>query len=163
MKIGLVSDTHNHFDPALNQFFADRDEIWHAGDLGSWDIALKLQNICPQLIGVYGNIDGPDVRKHWPERQVFYRQGLCIAMIHIGGYPKRYAKGINTWLKELKPQIFITGHSHILKILPDTEIPLLHLNPGAFGLEGWHQRKTCLRFELKEGKIENMEVLDKAK
>ena len=121
MKIGLLSDTHGHYDPALEAFLSPCEEIWHAGDFGTDQVAKQLEALAP-LRGVYGNIDGPSLRRRFPEKLSFDCQGLKVAMIHIGGYPGRYPKHIEAWLKAVKPGLFICGHSHILKIIPDEKL-----------------------------------------
>ncbi len=160
MKIGLISDTHNFLDPQVADYFSDRDEIWHAGDFGNIEIASDLQKLAP-VIGVYGNIDGEDIRKRYPLHQRFTKEGVDIWMTHIGGIPGRYCIPIRDELKKNPPDIFICGHSHILKIARDQSLQkMLYVNPGAAGRQGFHVERTIVRFELNEGKIEKMEVIN---
>ena len=163
MKIGLISDTHNYLDPQVAEYFSDRDEIWHAGDFGNITIASELQKLAP-VIGVYGNIDGEDIRKRYPLHQRFTKEGVNIWMTHIGGIPGRYCIPIRDEMKKNPPDIFICGHSHILKIARDQSLEkMLYINPGAAGRQGFHVERTIVRFELNEGKIENMEVINLGK
>ena len=129
MKILLLSDTHSYIDDAILQHAQWADEVWHAGDFGSITVAEKLQNIKP-LRGVYGNIDGTEIRSLFPEKQLFECEGMQVLMTHIGGYPSHYQKGIPELLEREKPQLFICGHSHILKVIYDKKYQLLHLNPS---------------------------------
>jgi putative phosphoesterase len=157
IKIGLLSDTHSHLSDDILPFFADCQEIWHAGDIGSEEIADKLEAYKP-LRAVYGNIDGRALRLRYPEFLRFTVEGLDVLMTHIGGYPGKYPKKIKELLMQNPPNLFICGHSHILKIMPDAALNLLHINPGACGIEGWHKVKTALRFDVEAGKIKNLEL-----
>ncbi len=158
-KIGLIADTHNYFDPQIETYFSDCDEIWHAGDFGSIEIVEKLRNIAP-LTGVYGNIDGEDIRSEFGLHERFICENLDIWMTHIGGHPGRYALPIRKDLEERPPDIFICGHSHILKIVRDPLNPeMLHMNPGAAGRHGFHEWRTLVRFELDSGNIRHVEVI----
>ncbi|MFC2090276.1 metallophosphoesterase family protein [Bacteroidota bacterium] len=159
MKIGILSDTHGYLDPKLIDFFNDCDEIWHAGDIGDAKVCAELSKHKP-LISVYGNIDGTEIRSQFPEIEERTREGLRIMMIHIGGYPGRYDRRIRERLKANPPDIFISGHSHILKVIPDKELDLLHINPGAAGYHGLHQVRTAVRFEIKNSHIQNLEVIE---
>ncbi|WP_448520478.1 metallophosphoesterase family protein [Rhodoflexus sp.] len=147
IRIGLISDTHGYLDPRVSDFFMGCDEIWHAGDIGSLEVAAQLAAIKP-LRAVYGNIDNREICQTYPEHQLFECGNLKIWMTHIGGYPPRYTAAIKKQLDSIRPDIFICGHSHILKIIPDTTRNLLHLNPGAAGHEGFHQMRTLLRFAV---------------
>ncbi|WP_020526759.1 metallophosphoesterase family protein [Flexithrix dorotheae] len=162
MKIGLLSDTHSFLDPRIYDYFKDCDEIWHAGDIGSIELLDELEKFKP-LKAVYGNIDGKEIRTEAPEEQIFECAGMKIWMIHIGGYPPKYTRMIKEKLTEYKPDIFICGHSHILKIIFDKERKVLHINPGAAGNHGFHQIKTMVRFEINQGKVENLEVIELGK
>lgn len=162
LKIGLLADTHSHLDAALLQQFSHCDEIWHAGDFGTLTIAETLAQLAP-LRGVYGNIDPPELRHRYPEDLHFDVAGLSVFMTHIGGYPGRYTGRVKKILATKRPKLFICGHSHILKVVPDAELGLLHLNPGAAGHEGFHLQRTLLRFTLEDGKIANMEVVELGK
>ena len=160
MRIGLISDTHNHFDPRIASYFAACDEIWHAGDVGSFQIIEALERIAPVKC-VFGNIDGPDIRGKFPERLQFNCEGLEVYMIHIGGKPPKYASGVLSELKKHRPKLFICGHSHILKIMPDHNLDkMLYLNPGAAGNHGFHKMKTIVRFEINRESIKNLEVIE---
>lgn len=160
MKIGLISDTHNYLDPAVAQYFGQVDEIWHAGDFGSYEIAEELSNIAP-VIGVYGNIDGQDIRKEYPLHQRFIRNGMSIWMTHIGGVPGRYCIPVRGELVENPPDIFVCGHSHVLKIARDHEHQnMIYLNPGAAGKQGFQTVRTLLRFSITDGSIRDMEVIE---
>ncbi|PLX05545.1 MAG: YfcE family phosphodiesterase, partial [Marinilabiliales bacterium] len=130
-RIGLLSDTHSYLHPKIFSFFKDCDEIWHAGDIGNIETADQLKSFKP-LRAVYGNIDGGHLRL-LPETEIFFCEDVKVMMTHIGGYPGRYAKGISQKIKEENPKLFISGHSHILKIINDYRYNLLHINPGAAG------------------------------
>jgi putative phosphoesterase len=161
-KIGLISDTHGYLDEKVFQHFKDVDEIWHGGDFGNAAISDALKAFKP-LRGVYGNIDGYDISSEFPEELIFMCENVKVFMKHIGGYPGRYAPGVkNTIIKE-KPQLFISGHSHILKIMYDSALQCLHINPGAAGLQGWHKIKTLVRFVIDGKEIKNCEVIEMGK
>jgi putative phosphoesterase len=157
--IGLLSDTHGYLDDAVFTHFADCDEIWHAGDVGTIAQADTLAAFKP-LRGVYGNIDGQDVRIVYPEHQFFEVEGVNVWMTHIGGYPGRYPAKIKETLLHFKPDLFICGHSHILKVMYDQKFKLLHLNPGAAGKHGWHKVRTLLKFTISDKKIANLVVIE---
>lgn len=160
MKIGLISDTHSYIDDTILNYLSTCDEVWHAGDFGNEKVLHEISQIKP-LRGVYGNIDGTGIRKFFPEKLYFKVEGLRVFMIHIGGYPGRYAKGIKELLIQHPPDIFISGHSHILKVMRDQKLNnMLHLNPGAAGHEGFHQMRTMLRFNIENGKVSQMEVIE---
>lgn len=158
-KIGLISDTHSFLHPRVKHHFSNCDEIWHAGDIGNLSLADELATFKP-LRAVYGNIDGTEVRKVYPEHLRFTLEGVDVWMTHIGGYPKRYDLRVREEIKKNPPKLFICGHSHILKAMPDPQLNLLHLNPGAAGKVGFHQVLTLMRFELEAGKIQNLEVIE---
>lgn len=159
MKILLLSDTHNYIDNQILSYVKDADEVWHAGDIGTISVIQEIEKIKP-VKAVFGNIDGNDIRSNFPENQLFTCEGMLVFMTHIGGYPNNYAFGILNRLKEVKPHIFICGHSHILKIIYDKKLELLHLNPGAVGKYGFHKVRTMLRFEIIDTKIQNMEIIE---
>jgi len=159
LKIGLLSDTHGYLDPAFYKYFDVCDEIWHAGDIGNTELADKLAKFKP-LRAVYGNIDGGDLRKMYSEDLDFTCEGARVFMSHIGGKPPNYNKRIRPILSKIKPDIFICGHSHILRVIYDKENALLYLNPGALGRQGFHKVKTALRFDIQEGRAHNMEVIE---
>lgn len=158
-RIGLISDTHNFLDEAVFKHFEQCDEIWHGGDFGTVEIATRLKDFKP-LIGVYGNIDGYDVRSIYPEKMTWKCEDVNIYMIHIGGYPNRYAPGIKQELINNQSKLFISGHSHILKVIYDDKINCLHMNPGAAGKQGWHKVRTLLRFTIDGQDIRECEVIE---
>lgn len=158
-KIGLISDTHGYLDPKVFKYFDQVDEIWHAGDVGDFNVVEKLQSFKP-LKGVFGNIDGSKVRSVFPENLRFSEQGVDVWITHIGGYPDKYNPRVKPEIYNYPPMLFIAGHSHILKVMFDKKLGLLHLNPGAAGKSGFHQTKTIMRFELTEGKVKNLEVIE---
>jgi uncharacterized protein len=163
LKIGLISDTHHYLDPQVADYFAGVDEIWHAGDFGSIEIASILEGIAP-LTGVYGNIDGQDIRNVYPLHQRFTREGVDVWMTHIGGNPGRYALPIKKDLEDNPPDLFICGHTHILKIAKDREKEdMIYMNPGAAGVHGFHEFRTVVRFGLENGKIQEVEVINLGK
>ena len=158
-KILLLSDTHGHLDQKILKYIDGADEVWHAGDIGTTAVADGISKTKP-LRGVYGNIDGHELRSQFPENQIFSCQGVKVLMTHIGGYPGRYNPRVKKLIQEEKPQLYVCGHSHILKVIPDRKNNLLHMNPGACGIQGFHKVRTLLRFELNQGKIENLEAIE---
>ncbi len=158
-KIGLISDTHSFIHPKLYEFFKDVDEIWHAGDIGDIETADKLVNF-KVFRAVYGNIDNADLRKEYPKTQIFNCEDLKVYITHIGGYPKRYEASVLKQLKKEKPGLFISGHSHILKVINDPDLNLLHINPGAAGKHGFHKVSTMLRFSVDGKRIKDLEILE---
>jgi putative phosphoesterase len=158
-KIGLLSDTHGYLDDAVFKYFDDRDEIWHAGDFGNIALADQLAAFKP-LKGVYGNIDGNDIRTVYPEHLKFNCEKVKVWMTHIGGYPDRYSPSVKKEIYTKPPQLFISGHSHILKVIYDKKIQCLHINPGAAGKQGWHKTRTLVKFCISEEKIHTLEVVE---
>ena len=158
-KIGLLSDTHSYWDDKFRIHFADCDEIWHAGDIGSLEVAQQFEAFKP-FRAVYGNIDGQDLRQAYPEVNRFTLEGVDVLITHIGGYPGRYDNRIKSTLFANPPKLFISGHSHILKVMFDKKIESLHMNPGAAGIYGFHQVRTLLRFVLDAGDIRDLEVIE---
>ncbi len=158
-RIALLSDTHNFLDPKIFKYFDGCDQIWHAGDIGTIAITDELSKIKP-VIAVYGNIDGQDVRKVHPLNQQFICENVNVYITHIGGYPTRYSDQALQEIKYNKPQLFICGHSHILKVMYDDKNNLLHINPGAAGNHGFHSVKTLVRFTIDKDKIKNLEVIE---
>ncbi len=156
-RIGLLSDTHNCFDETLRHFFRDVDEIWHAGDIGSLALADQIAAFKP-LRAVWGNIDGAECRRAYTRDLLFECEGMKVLMTHIGGYPRRYQAEALANIRTSRPNIFIAGHSHILKIINDPQYNLLHLNPGAAGNYGIHKVRTALRFRIENGQIFDMEL-----
>lgn len=159
IRIGLISDTHGYLDPSALRHFDECDEIWHAGDFGSMGVAEELQNFKP-LRGVYGNIDGTDIRAAFPETLIFDCEKVKVLMTHIGGYPGRYHSAVKKQLELHRPQLFISGHSHILKIQFDEKLQCLHINPGAAGRQGWHKVRTIVLFDIEETLIKNCRVIE---
>lgn len=165
-RIGLLSDTHNFLDDTIPEHFKYCNEIWHAGDFGSIAIAEKMINYprangeTPLLRGVYGNIDGADIRSLYPEIIRFKCEKVAVMMKHIGGYPPNYNPSIKKELKSNPPQLFISGHSHILKIMFDKDLQCLHINPGAAGRQGWQKVRTIVRFAIDGKEIKDCEVIE---
>jgi putative phosphoesterase len=163
MKIGLLSDTHDYLDEQILRLLGDRDEIWHAGDFGTAKVAEQLSQVAP-LRGVYGNIDGQDIRQVYPKVLRFDANGLDVMMTHIGGYPGKYHPDVRQEILANPPQLYITGHSHILKIMPDKSLKnLLHINPGAAGKHGFHKIRTMVHFAIEDGKVRDLQVLELGK
>lgn len=161
-KILLLSDTHSYIDDRILDYAQDADEIWHAGDFGSQEVIDRLSQIKP-LKGVFGNIDGTEIRNQFPEVLRFYCEGVEVLIKHIGGYPKKYDVSIKEEIKENPPRLFISGHSHILKAMYDKDLGLLHLNPGACGNVGWHKVRTMMRFVIDNEEIKDLEVIELGK
>ena len=159
MRILLLSDTHSYLDPRILEHAAQADEVWHAGDIGDLSVTDALQEVAV-LRGVYGNIDNALIRKCFPLNQRFSVEGLEVWMTHIGGYPGYYAPAVRAEIKLNPPGLFICGHSHILKAMPDPKLGLLHLNPGAAGFHGFHQVRTLMRFRVEAGKVRDLEVIE---
>jgi putative phosphoesterase len=158
-RIGLISDTHNCFDAALRDFLKDVDEIWHAGDIGSIELADEIAAFKP-LRAVYGNIDGGATRYAYSDFLHFKVEDVSVLITHIGGYPGRYDASARTLIDTHKPDIFVCGHSHILKVMRDPKRNMLVINPGAAGVQGFHVLRTALRFRIENGKISDMEVFE---
>ena len=158
-SILLLSDTHGYLDPKIEKYMLQADEIWHAGDIGSVELADQI-SAQKQLRAVYGNIDDAKLRRMFPLNQVFECEGLKVYMTHIGGYPGKYPERIRKMIESDKPGLFICGHSHILKVMYDKHYQLVHMNPGAAGKHGFHQKKTLIRFSIAEGKIISPEVIE---
>lgn len=161
-KIGLLSDTHGFYDPRIAEYFSECDEIWHAGDIGDADVLNMLNRIAP-VVAVFGNIDGSNIRARFPMHQRLVREGLDIWMTHIGGYPGNYDAKVKPGIYENPPGLFISGHSHILKVIPDKKNSLLHINPGSAGRYGFHQVRTLVRFEISDGSIGGLDVIELGK
>jgi putative phosphoesterase len=159
MKIGLISDTHGYIDERILHHLQGCDEIWHAGDIGALEVTNELKKIAP-LRAVWGNIDGREIRQEFPEQQWFNCEGKKIWMTHIGGAPPRYNPAIRPLLKSEKPDIFICGHSHILRVMNDPTFGVLYLNPGAAGKHGFHKMRTMLRFSIESGAVKDMQVIE---
>ena len=161
-RIGLISDTHDYLDENIFKHFEQCDEIWHAGDFGTVIIAERLKAFKP-LRGVYGNIDGNDIRSIYPEKLRWKCEEVEIFMTHIGGYPPNYNPPIKKALSVNPPQLFICGHSHILKIIYDDKLQCLHMNPGAAGNYGWHKIRTIIRFVIDGKDMKDCEVIELGK
>lgn len=160
MYIGLISDTHGVFDDEFRNFLEPVDELWHAGDWGGDDAFVKKITDFKPVVGVYGNCDGSPVRYDYPRHQFFSREGMSVLMTHIGGYPGRYDLQARHLIESLRPQIFVCGHSHILKVMRDRHYDMLCMNPGAAGIMGWQQVRTALRFHIESGALSGMEVFE---
>ena len=158
-RIGLLSDTHTFVHPSVFNSFKDCDEIWHVGDIGNLGTAQKLEKFKP-FKAVFGNIDGQGLRQSYPETLIFKCEEVKVIMKHIGGYPGRYAKGVNALIEKEKPQLFISGHSHILKVIYDEKYQLLHINPGAAGKSGMHKVITLVRFVISGNQIKDLEIIE---
>ena len=158
-KILLLSDSHGYMGQEILKYVRQVDEVWHAGDIGSIDVTDAIQKIKP-LRAVYGNIDSDEIRTEFPRHQKFKLEDVTVWMTHIGGYPNRYSKFIRDVIMQDPPDLFISGHSHILKVMPDKKLNLLHMNPGAIGIHGFHKVRTMLRFEVSKGNIGNLEVIE---
>jgi len=161
-RVGLLSDTHNYLDPGILEHFKECDEIWHAGDIGTAAVTNELARLKP-LRAVYGNIDGADIRLSFPEHQRFMCEQVDVWITHIGGYPKKYDKRVRDEIRDNSPQLFICGHSHILKVIYDKDLKLLHVNPGAAGKYGFQKVRTVVRFSIDGKEIKNMEVIELGK
>ena len=161
-KIGLLSDTHGHWDDKFVKYLSDCDEIWHAGDIGDLKIMDQLKKIT-NTRGVYGNIDNHQIRSEFPLHQKFIIEKVSIWMTHIGGSPYRYVKSIRDEINEAPPHLFICGHSHICKVQMDKKLNMLYMNPGAAGLRGIHKIRTILRFKIDEQNIKDLEVIELGK
>jgi putative phosphoesterase len=158
-KIVLLSDTHSFVDAKILKYVRQADEVWHAGDIGAIAVADTLKKEKP-LRAVYGNIDDKTVRSEYPLDAKFTCEGVSVWMTHIGGYPNKYNQRIREEIRQNPPKLFISGHSHILKVQFDQKLNLLHMNPGAAGKHGFHKVRTLLRFELNNGEIKNLEVVE---
>lgn len=159
VHISLLSDTHGHMDERVLHHVKGSDEIWHAGDIGDLAVTDALGKIAP-CRAVFGNIDGQEIRQEWPEHLHFETGGATVWMTHIGGRPPKYAKGILPELTQRRPTLFVCGHSHILLVKKVERWGGLHLNPGAAGISGFHKVRTMLRFEIHEGTVSNMRVIE---
>ncbi len=165
-RIGLLSDTHSFLDESIFEHFKACDEIWHAGDFGSQDLIEQLRNGIKNfeqpvvLRGVYGNIDNPTIRAIYPENILFDCEEVRVMIQHIGGYPHRYAPGVKKTLSSHGVKLFISGHSHILKVMYDEALGCLHMNPGAAGKQGWHKVRTIIRFVIDKADIKDCEIIE---
>jgi uncharacterized protein len=163
-RIGIISDTHGYLDEAVFKHFENCDEIWHAGDFGNIELANQLTTASGKIVkGVYGNIDGQDIRVQFPEQLVFLCEEVKIMMRHIGGSPPKYNPETRKELALHKPQLFISGHSHILKVIYDDKLNCLHINPGAAGRQGWHKVRTIVRLVIDGNNMKDCEVIELGK
>ncbi len=159
IRIGCLSDTHGFLDDRFLDFFASCDAIWHAGDIGSENVALELGRLKP-FKAVHGNIDDQNIRNQFPAHQRFESNGIDIWITHIGGYPGKYDSAVKPVIFESPPKLFICGHSHILKVVNDRKLGLLHINPGAAGRSGMHKVQTAVRFIINNGKVSDLEIIE---
>ncbi len=161
-KILLLSDTHGHMDDTILKYAAQADEVWHAGDIGNLSVTDQLKALKP-VRGVHGNIDDHVIQMEYQENNRFMCEDVDVWITHIGGYPNRYNVRIREEIKRNPPKLFICGHSHILKVMYDKKLGLLHMNPGACGKQGFHQVRTMLRFVIHGNKITDLEVIELGK
>lgn len=158
--IGIISDTHAYWDNRFAKHLSVCDEIWHAGDIGSVEILDRLNHLGPIVRAVYGNADGSELRRMVPGTQLFNVEGLRVLLTHIGGYPGHYARGMATALSNHRPGLMVCGHSHILRVMPDKNLGLLHINPGAAGVMGWQKVRTLVRLTIDNGTPKSLEVIE---
>lgn len=158
-KIGIISDTHAHWDDKYEYYFGQCDEVWHAGDIGSLEVADRFEAMKPMFRAVYGNCDGYDLRTRYREVLRFKCEEVDVLLKHIGGYPGNYDRSVQGMLFASPPNLFVAGHSHILKVKFDKTINLLHINPGAAGLQGWHKERTLIRLTIESNKMTDCEVI----
>ncbi|GGC95007.1 phosphoesterase [Flavobacterium lutivivi] len=161
-KILLLSDTHSHIDDTILKYVNQADEVWHAGDIGNLVVTDTIKKLKP-LRAVYGNIDDDKARIEFPLNNRFFCENVEVWITHIGGYPGKYNQAIRAEIQKKPPKLFICGHSHILKVQFDKKLNLLHMNPGAAGIYGFHQMRTMLRFEIDGDKIQNLEIIEMGK
>ncbi|TDT47239.1 hypothetical protein CLV90_1314 [Maribacter spongiicola] len=161
-KILLLSDTHSHIDDAILKHVKWADEVWHAGDIGSLEVTDAIAKLKP-LKGVHGNIDDHIIQKEFPENNRFFCEGVDVFITHIGGYPPKYNMRTRDMIRDNPPKLFICGHSHILKVMMDKKLGVLHMNPGACGKHGFHQVRTMLRFVIEGDNIKDLEVIELGK
>jgi putative phosphoesterase len=158
-KIVLLSDTHSHIDDTILKYVKLADEVWHAGDIGDLKVTDTIKKLKP-LRAVFGNIDNHEARLEFPLNNRFLCEGVDVLITHIGGYPGKYSSAIREEITQNPPKLFICGHSHILKVMFDKKLNCLHMNPGAAGISGFHQKRTMLRFEIDGEKIQSLEVIE---
>ena len=158
-KILLLSDTHSHIDDTILKYVKLADEVWHAGDIGDLKVTDTIKKLKP-LRAVFGNIDNHEARLEFPLNNRFFCEGVDVLITHIGGYPGKYSPAIREEITKNPPKLFICGHSHILKVMFDKKLNCLHMNPGAAGISGFHQKRTMLRFEIDGDKIQSLEVIE---
>lgn len=161
-KIGIISDTHSHWDDRYIKYLSDCDEIWHAGDIGDISLLERLEAIGPKVRAVKGNVDHGAVSRRCKQIEIFNCEDVKVLLTHIGGYPGRWSKGMKQLLREEGIGLMVDGHSHILKIMYDNELSLLHINPGAVGLQGWHRRRTIVKLMIDRKDMRDCEVIELA-
>lgn len=159
-RIGILSDTHSHWDDRYSKYFSDCDEIWHAGDIGDISILERLSDIGPRVRAVRGNIDHGEVSRLTPELDIFEIEGVKVLMTHIGGYPGKWSPGMKKLLSDENIDLMVDGHSHILRVMYDKELSLLHINPGAAGLQGWQKKRTLVRLVIDGKDFKDCEVIE---
>ncbi len=157
-RIGIISDTHSYWDERYRKYFSECDEIWHAGDIGSTEVAERLAAIKP-LRAVCGNCDGGDLRFRFPEKLRFKCEDVDVLLTHIGGYPGNYDARVRSQIYANPPKLFVCGHSHLLKVKYDKTLDLLHINPGAAGMMGWHPERTIVRLTIDGSTCKDLEVI----
>ncbi len=162
-RIGLLSDTHSCWDDRYEMYFKDCDEIWHAGDVGDVTILDRLAEICPTVRAVSGNIDHGEMKRRYPEIDIFQVEDVKVLLTHIGGYPGKWSKGMKNLLRQEGIKLMVDGHSHILRVMYDPELQLLHINPGAAGNQGWQKVRTLVRFVIDGAEIRDAEVIELGK
>jgi putative phosphoesterase len=159
-NILLLSDTHSYLDPRIIKHFKNVDEVWHAGDIGNLEVMDEIKKHCPTLRAVYGNIDNHEIRREFKKDEIFTIENVSVWITHIGGYPGKYPFAIYQKLKEIKPLLFICGHSHILKVMFDQSLQCLHINPGAIGTHGFQQVQTAVLFSIHGDKISDLKIIE---
>ena len=162
-RIGILSDTHSCWDDRFAKHFADCDEIWHAGDVGDISVIRRLEEVVPMVRAVSGNIDHGEVCRHCKELEMFEIEGVNVLMTHIGGYPGHYSPGMKRLLFENRINLMVDGHSHIIKVMWDDELSVLHINPGAAGYHGWQKERTLVRLVIDNGQMKDLEVIELGK
>lgn len=162
-RIGILSDTHSCWDERYERHFSGCDEIWHAGDIGDISIMQRLEEIAPVVRAVAGNIDHGTVRRKYKELEIFEIEGVKVMLTHIGGYPGKYSPGIKSLLRQNGINLFVDGHSHILKVMFDRELEMLHINPGAAGTQGWQQQRTLVTLVIDNGMMKDLQVIELSK
>ncbi len=162
-SIGILSDTHSCWDDRYAVHFASCDEIWHAGDIGDITVLQRLEAVAPVVRAVRGNIDHGDVCRHCREAECFEVEGVRVWLTHIGGYPGKYAPGVQSTLASNRINLFVCGHSHILKVMPDPRLGLLHINPGAAGYHGWQTQRTLVKIVIDNGRVTALDVIELGK
>ena len=161
-RIGIISDTHHCWDERFAEHFKDCDEVWHAGDIGDYEIIRRLKEVVPTVRAVSGNIDSGTVRRNCLELEIFQVEGIKVLLTHIGGYPGKWSKGMKQLLKDERIKLMVDGHSHILKIIYDRDLDLLHINPGAAGKSGWHKVQTLVKLTIDGDNMLDCEVIELA-